>query len=240
MARIRSIKPEFWTSEQVVECSPTVRLLFIGLWNFCDDHGIHPASCLRLKMEVFPGDKCTERQIASWVGQLVKVGLLKSYVVDGKEFWIVTGWKHQKIEKPTYLYPLPQFGDQSPNGSGTVADHSTPESSRVESIGEEEVCTETLLVSVPPYRLFPCDGIPKEFLLTDLKIIQYRETFPNLDVEAECRKAWQWCQDNPTKRKTARGIPAFLTRWLGRAQNSKREFGSPEPAPIHEAPYPEY
>ena len=42
MARIRTIKPEFWTSEQVVDCSPTARLLFIGLWNFCDDGGVHP------------------------------------------------------------------------------------------------------------------------------------------------------------------------------------------------------
>ena len=41
MARIRSIKPEFWTAEQVMECSPMARLLFIGMWNFCDDGGNH-------------------------------------------------------------------------------------------------------------------------------------------------------------------------------------------------------
>lgn len=34
MARIRTIKPEFWTSEQVMGCAPLARLLFIGLWNF--------------------------------------------------------------------------------------------------------------------------------------------------------------------------------------------------------------
>jgi len=43
MARIRTIKPEFWVSEQVGECSPNARLLFIGMWNFCDDRGVHPA-----------------------------------------------------------------------------------------------------------------------------------------------------------------------------------------------------
>lgn len=31
MARIRSIKPEFWVSEQIGECSTNARLTFIGL-----------------------------------------------------------------------------------------------------------------------------------------------------------------------------------------------------------------
>jgi hypothetical protein len=44
MARIRTIRPEFWTSEQVTECSMPARLLFIGLWNFCDDGGRMPYS----------------------------------------------------------------------------------------------------------------------------------------------------------------------------------------------------
>ena len=42
MARIRTIKPEFWASEQVMDCKPVTRLLFIGLWNFVDDFGRAP------------------------------------------------------------------------------------------------------------------------------------------------------------------------------------------------------
>jgi hypothetical protein len=49
MARIRTVKPEFWTSEQVMELSPLARLAFIGMWNFCDDAGVHTASAKRLK-----------------------------------------------------------------------------------------------------------------------------------------------------------------------------------------------
>lgn len=37
MPRIRTIKPEYWTSEQVLDLSIPARLAFIGLWNFCDD-----------------------------------------------------------------------------------------------------------------------------------------------------------------------------------------------------------
>lgn len=55
--------------------------------------------------------------------------------------------------------------------------------------------------------------------LFESKLAQYRESFPGIDVSAECRKARQWCIDNPTKRKTPKGMPQFLSGWLGRAQN---------------------
>ncbi len=135
MGRIRTIKPEFWTSEQVVECSPSARLLFIGLWNFCDDGGIHPASLKRLKMEVFPGDAITEKQLQSHISELQGSGLIQSYTVNGSAFWFVSGWRHQKIEKPTHKYPGPEQADvgslttheNSPTARLPVADHSTPE-----------------------------------------------------------------------------------------------------------------
>ena len=108
MARLRTIKPEFWVSEQVVACSPMARLLFIGLLNFCDDNGVHPVAYLRLKAEVFPTDSYSVAEIKAWVLELISNGLLRAYVVEEKSYWIVTGWKrHQKIDKPTYRYPLP-------------------------------------------------------------------------------------------------------------------------------------
>lgn len=117
MARIRSIKPEFWTSEQVVECSPTARLLFIGIWNFSDDNGIHPDSVKRLKMEIFPSDSIADHEIQAMVDELLKVGLLEHYKVENLGFLRVTGWsRHQKIDKPTYKHPLPippKFDDAS-------------------------------------------------------------------------------------------------------------------------------
>jgi hypothetical protein len=108
MARIRTIKPEFWTSEQVVECSPTARLLFVGIWNFCDDGGIHPASERRVKMEVFPGDDFTVEQIRGFIDELIQQRLLIEYEADGSVFWLVNGFtKHQKIDKPTCRFPEP-------------------------------------------------------------------------------------------------------------------------------------
>ncbi|MBC3874258.1 hypothetical protein [Undibacterium flavidum] len=110
MARIRTIKPEFWTSEQVAECSPTTRLLFIGLWSFCDDNGIHPASFKRIKMEIFPSDAISGSELQNAVQELITSGLLYEYEVADKRYWQVTGWhNHQRIDRPTYKFPEPKI-----------------------------------------------------------------------------------------------------------------------------------
>jgi hypothetical protein len=108
VARYRVIKPEFFTSTQVVEVSHSARIAFIGLWVFADDSGIHPGDAKRLKMEVFPSDDCTLANIKQWVTELICVGLLEEYEANGHSWWQITGWnRHQKIDQPTYKYPLP-------------------------------------------------------------------------------------------------------------------------------------
>jgi hypothetical protein len=149
MSRIRTIKPEFWTSEQIIACSTIARLLFIGMFNFADDNGVHPASYIRLKAEIFPGDNFTTTEIKQWVDELINNRLIQKYIVEDKAYLIITGWKnHQKIEKPTYRHPLPQNDTkQIANNSTTihqvVADMSTTtplifdDSSATESKGME-------------------------------------------------------------------------------------------------------
>jgi len=107
MSRIRTCKPDYWSSPQVVRCTRDARLLFIGMWNFCDDAGIHPASIMQLKMRVFPGDDCNETEVGKWMAELIKGGLVIEYTIEGKSYWQVTGWHHQKIDKPYYRYPKP-------------------------------------------------------------------------------------------------------------------------------------
>lgn len=127
MARIRTIKPEFFTSQQIAECSTNARLLFVGMWCFCDDQGVHPASCKRLKMEVFPGDDFRTSDIELMVAELLAVGLIEEFESDGERFWFVTGWaRHQKIDRPNRKYPCP-FDDHSTNDRRMVDEQSPPE-----------------------------------------------------------------------------------------------------------------
>ncbi len=79
MARIRSIKPEFWTNEKVLGCSPIARLLFIGMWNFSDDTGRMQFSPKTLKAQIFPGDDIGLDDIARMIDELSSNGLLQVY-----------------------------------------------------------------------------------------------------------------------------------------------------------------
>ncbi|WP_397570395.1 hypothetical protein [Schlesneria sp. T3-172] len=127
MARIRTIKPEFFTSEQIVECSTSARLLFVGLWCFCDDGGVHPASVKRLKMEVFPGDTVTDDEIQGMVRELISNGLLEEFEAGNERYWHVSGWdRHQKVDRPTIKYPRPDAPNSTSVRRGLVEQSTTP------------------------------------------------------------------------------------------------------------------
>lgn len=119
MARIRTIKPEFWTAEQVMELSPMARLLFIGMWNFCDDRGVHPVAYKTLKAEVFPADDLLSSDIETLIGELITQGLLIEFEAEGRRWWFVTGWHHQVINRPSKSrYPEPPRNAPLPSAAG--------------------------------------------------------------------------------------------------------------------------
>lgn len=95
MPRIRTIKPEFWVDEKVVELDPWARLLFIGLWNFADDQGYLEYSVKRIKMQIFPGDTV---DVSPLLASLLEAGLLAAYDSPiGKVLHIQSWEKHQKV-----------------------------------------------------------------------------------------------------------------------------------------------
>lgn len=121
MARIRSIKPEFWTSEQVMECSLNTRLLFIGMWNFADDLGRLSLSPKSIKSKIFPSDEISSENILGMIQELSTNGLVLIYTVDDKDYLQITGWQHQRIDKPQPgKHPSPVNG-YSKNVRGVVA-----------------------------------------------------------------------------------------------------------------------
>jgi uncharacterized phage protein (TIGR02220 family) len=232
MARIRTIKPEFWTSEQVVDCSLTARLLFIGIWNFCDDHGVHPASAKRVKMEVFPSDPIGDAAIHEMIDELTAAGLLYAYEVDGKGYWQVTGWaKHQKIEKPTYRHPLPR--DEAQVASSTLPRRSVGEGSvtarprnGMESNGDKSLSGMSDAIAILNY-LNEKTGRSYRPVKAHISMISARLRESTIE---ECRavidtKAAAW-QHDPTMREYLRPATLFnatkFANYVGELGNSGR------------------
>jgi hypothetical protein len=99
VARIRTIKPEFWVDEQIVELDYVTRLLFIGLWNFVDDEGYIEYKPKRIKMQVFPAD---DLELSGALRNLLETRRLTKFNSDQGELVQITNWeRHQKISHPT-------------------------------------------------------------------------------------------------------------------------------------------
>lgn len=99
MARIRTIKPDFWTDEKLTECSLSARLLFIGTWNFADDNGNLDRSAKQIKARVFPLDNI---ECEPLLQELLYQGLMIEYRYEGKLFLHINGFgKHQLINRPS-------------------------------------------------------------------------------------------------------------------------------------------
>lgn len=57
----------------------------------------------------------------------------------------------------------------------------------------------------------------KTWTLDDKRKEEYAKAYPGLDLELELDKARLWLESNPSRRKTQRGMPRFLTNWLSKA-----------------------
>lgn len=94
MARIRTIKPEFFTSEDIVSLSPLARLFYVSLWCEADREGRMDWKLGTLKMRYFPGDNCDMQCLAN---ELIDGGLVIVYEVDGKQYAEIPSFKTHQI-----------------------------------------------------------------------------------------------------------------------------------------------
>jgi len=107
MARIRSIKPSFWTDPGVASLRRDARLLVIGLISHADDEGRFLATATAIGGSVFPHDELPPKTIRTWRDEAAKAGIIEIYAVDGSEYgWFPNWLKHQKVYKP-YPSALP-------------------------------------------------------------------------------------------------------------------------------------
>jgi hypothetical protein len=95
MARIRTIKPEFFTSEDIFGLTPLARLFYVSLWCEADREGRLEWKVGTLKARYLPADNCDINALAQ---ELIDMGLIVLYEVDGKKYAeIPTFVEHQII-----------------------------------------------------------------------------------------------------------------------------------------------
>ena len=106
MARIRTIKPEFWSDGDMLRLSRDARLFYIGLWNFVDDNGVIEYDLLAIKSKVFPNDKIN---IEGLIKELTENKKIVIYEAENRKYMMINSLKnHQKIDRPRKSN-LPKF-----------------------------------------------------------------------------------------------------------------------------------
>lgn len=112
MARIRSLKPSFWSDPAVADLSRDERLLLVGLISSADDEGRFLASASAISGYVFPHDNLPPKTIKMWRDHLSCSGIVHIYSVSKREYGLFPNWKkHQRISKPqASIIPAPGEG----------------------------------------------------------------------------------------------------------------------------------
>lgn len=104
MARIRTIKPEFWQDEVIATLSREARLLFIASLNMADDEGILRWSPEYVKSQAFAfDDDITTPLTEQFMEELTEAALIYPYhggKAQQRLGVIVNFRKHQKVNRP--------------------------------------------------------------------------------------------------------------------------------------------
>ena len=112
MARIRTIKPEFWDSPGTAQASFRARLFFIAMWNWADDWGVGLATPKPLIGFAFPNDdQISTADFPSLAKEVEKCFDVHFYTVDGRRYYSIPSWDiHQRTErKAKRLNPTPDM-----------------------------------------------------------------------------------------------------------------------------------
>lgn len=129
MARIRTIKPEFFKSLTLAKVSRSARLTFIGLWTYVDDNGVGLDNDRLIAAELYALDEDpleAFRSVAEDLASLSAVGVITRYEAGGRHYLFITNWvEHQKISHPGKpRFPRPS---QVPAPPVTSTDGDAPE-----------------------------------------------------------------------------------------------------------------
>ncbi len=245
--KYRKIDPRIWKDENFLPLSERDKLIAIyvmtaqvnriGLFNFspalaAEDLGIKYETfvkrfrnvCLAFKWRY--DERFRVLYIPTWwkYNQPENPNVLKGNLKDLHElprtdliYKFFNNLHHLKVDLHETLrerYPKPYPNQEQEQEQEQEQDnYSCSEPPKV--VSEQEDGEKALVV----FPLIKKDG---EFLVFQKDIDGWQDTFPGVDILTEIKRCRQWNIDNPSRRKTKRGIRNHITGWLGRKQDKAR------------------
>ena len=186
---------------------------------------------------------CTEQFVCRALRYLEMLEMIE---IDGREIRILDWEKHQNAEglerireanreRSRRYREKKRIEKAIPVGSVPALPAAAEETAGREDMDQPEVLIQTPSLpegSAAVLELPLNDGTV--FQVVQEEIDKWQETFPAVDVLQELREMRLWCDANPTKRKTARGIRKFIINWLSKAQDEAGGVKSSSTVPLPE------
>lgn len=179
MPRIRTIKPDAFTSDSLSQVPRGVRWTFAGLWTYLDDSGRGRDDARLIKAALYPlDDEVSLSILADDLDQLAAVGCICRYEADSKRYLHVPRWEHQKISHPTPS-KLPTCSRHDPEPSGDTPEEfvKPPEPLRPERKGKEQGKEGK--------------GTRERATSSDPLFDEFWATYPRKTDKGNARKAWE-------------------------------------------------
>ena len=218
----RLLKEGIRTSKKINSLSDFEFRTWAYLITYVDDYGRGSADPELLKGFVFPRRKeVREQDIRKALAALERTGSILLYDVAGEPYFCFPNWsEHQRIQTKKSKYPAPADCDMSRwltviHGDSPPESNPNPnpesESNPKEGGGEPQTAS-------PPVVSIPLnDGT--EYPVSQEQCQEWAGVYPAVDVIQQLREMREWCRNNPAKRKTAKGVRSFITRWLAKEQD---------------------
>lgn len=199
MARIRTIKPDFFRHEGLyeaeIEFGLPLRVAFAGIWTVADREGRFKWNARTLRLDALPFDEVDFSRV---LDALLTRGHIAKYTVDGKDFGFIPSWSdHQVVNNREANSILPEPTEQA------ILDASTTREPRV------------TVASVTPLKKILVEGKGREG--KDASLTQFEnlwEAYPKKKSRADAEKAW-------AKIKPSEHLAEQILQAVQRAKTSK-------------------
>jgi hypothetical protein len=232
VARIRSVKPEFWADEELaMAVSRDARLLYVGLWNLADEHARLRGDPRFVKGQLFAyDDDLTPKAIEALLDELADAGKVQRYQSGSSTYLFLPNLaKHQRLEAAKVESRLPAPPD--PSEPAPVATIRAEKSARDSHEPAPDADSSTLLYGAGSME--PVAGsmvaplasartaaakrgtrIPDDFTVSPEMVAWAVEHCPHVDGRTETQKFINYWTAKTGKDATKLDWPATWRNWM--------------------------
>lgn len=246
----RIIKDSIFVSEKVNKMTDFQFRLWVSLITYVDDYGRGDARPAVIRGKCFPlRERLALADIRAALQKLADIGCISLYEVDGQSYLCLPNWEsHQRIRTKKQKCPAPpenkqtypHYSQSDSNLQQIAADCSRLQQAAANCGLNPNTNTNTNTKGNPNPNILlgaPQTGAPEPDAVVDVEPVilttgeewrpttelydSYVRLYPGVDIVQEFRKMHGWCIAKPRRRKTPRGVLAFVNSWLSRAQDSQ-------------------